>query len=47
MSARLLVELFDLFSREACEADKHGDLDESDRLWEIANDLFVRYVEVR
>ena len=39
MSAELLADLSNLFSIEAFEADMHGQHDEADRLWTIADEL--------
>ena len=42
MRAALLAELSDLFSLEALEADRHGDPDEAERLWDIADEIHER-----
>ena len=39
----MLAELSDLFTREALEADKHGDPDEAERLWDISHELHERF----
>lgn len=43
MRADLLVELSDLFTREALEADRHGNPDEAERLWGIADEIHERF----
>jgi hypothetical protein len=45
MTATLLAELSDLFTREAFEADTHGNPDEAERLWDIADELHRRCEE--
>ena len=42
MTAHLLAELADLFSREAFDADRHGNADEAERFWDVANELHAR-----
>lgn len=42
MRATMLAELSDLFSREALEADKYGNADEAERLWDIAHEIHER-----
>lgn len=44
MRATLLAELSDLFALEALEADKGGDPDEAERLWDISAELLERCV---
>jgi len=43
MNARLLAELSSLFSLEALEADRCGDVEEADRLWGVADELHSRF----
>lgn len=43
MRASLLAELSDLFTREAFKADKKGDPDEAERLWDIADQIHERH----
>lgn len=43
MRASLLAELSDLFSREAFEKDKRGDVDEAERLWDISQEIHERF----
>lgn len=46
MSPRLLTDLADLFSIEAHCADMQGDSDEADRLWDVAEAISVRALEL-
>lgn len=46
MRAALLAELSDLFSIEALEADRHGDVVEAERLWDIADEIHERFKKV-
>jgi hypothetical protein len=43
--ASLLAELSDLFLREASRALKRSDFDESERLWDISDELHQRKVD--
>lgn len=45
MSPSILLELSDLFTREALEADLQGDADEADRFWDISDEIHARFVE--
>ena len=45
MRASLLAELSDLFVRESYAALKRKDLDESERLWDISDELHQRKVD--
>lgn len=42
MKTQLLADLAHLFTLEARDADLNGDNAESDRLWEIAQEIFER-----
>ena len=45
MRASLLAELSDLFVRESRLALKRNDFDESERLWDISDELHQRKVD--
>lgn len=42
----MLEELSDLFTRDALEADKQGDPDEAERLWDISHEIHERFKRV-
>lgn len=42
MTTHMLSELSHLFSLEAFEADRRGDHDEADRLWDVSHDIHER-----
>jgi hypothetical protein len=46
VTPRLLTDLADLFSIEAHEADKRGNTDEADRLYDVADALDARALEL-
>ena len=46
MTRALLVELTDLFTREAFAADKRGEHDNADHLWDVSNELHDRRVRI-
>lgn len=47
MTPRLLAELTRLFEAEASEADLRGHGDEADRLWDIAAEIYERFLKAK
>ena len=47
MNWKLLLDLSALFTFEAFEADKRGDPNEADRLWDISEELGTKYRRAR
>jgi hypothetical protein len=45
--ALLLADLSNLFSLEALEADRNGDADEAERLWDVSDELFEASVSAK